>query len=304
VRHVDSVSPADLLTGVSGESRAPASPDQEDFDSESLHDLDREDGEGADNDEEDGEEEDGEEEDGEEEDGEQSFVLAPATLEVAAEKATSTLITQEEEAARLLEKRKERYTMLLRDVCIALPQYKVIFIAQRKASSDVFAYYYRAIKENDPDRLQCIKVSLSVESAGPSAQSFIPVEPSPTELGYWFGVDVVEDNSERDYPTVMQMIAPASVTAKHSEYAGVSGDFKEAVCLSMMHDVIFDVWSISNGPCWITTTIAGLSFAVVEHLIITIETESKEALEVDLTGRHPRKNLLIDESYQNELDDD
>ena len=131
-------------------------------------------------------------------------------------------------------------------------------------------------------------------------------------------------NHERDYPHVREMVEPmthgelsaqrgrgtsvdsagglgpltsGTGTGSGSGSSGNVGTLIGAVQLPMIPDVIIDIWKSSSksGRIWATTTIDGVSFAVVERIFMQSESRwgVSKVVQVDIFGRHPSKGYLV-----------
>lgn len=61
------------------------------------------------------------------------------------------------------------------------------------------------------------------------------------------------------------------------------------------------IYSMTEGPdqiCWATTSVDGVSFAVLERMFVTSEVKwgVPAVTQVDLFGRHPTRGFLLLES--------
>jgi len=88
----------------------------------------------------------------------------------------------------------------------------------------------------------------------------------------------------------------------HSEHEEVTGQLIGAIELPLTPDIIVDVWRAPDGQCWSTTSVDGVSFAVLERIYIQRETHwgVSQIVQVDLFGRHPAKGFLLNESVTQE----
>jgi len=82
----------------------------------------------------------------------------------------------------------------------------------------------------------------------------------------------------------------------------VTGQLIGAIELPLTPDIIVDVWRAPDDQCWSTTSVDGVSFAVLERIYIQRETHwgVSQIVQVDLFGRHPTKGYLLMESVTQE----
>ena len=130
-----------------------------------------------------------------------------------------------------------------------------------------------------------------------------------------YGPQIVP-NHERDFPHVMELVAPLCMRTDISDAKSISvnrrgstgrvsatdgnenkGQLLGAVKLPLIPDVIIDIWRLPNGKCWATTFIDGSSFGVIERLFVSSETTYSVSVvvAVDIYGRHAAKNYLLAE---------
>jgi hypothetical protein len=128
---------------------------------------------------------------------------------------------------------------------------------------------------------------------------------SDAEMRSRYCVERVGDE-ERDYPGVMEMPVPHCVAAKHPACAQSVGRLIGAVNLPrLLRDVIIDIWGIPGesemhmGPCWATTTVDGIAYAVLERLCISKQADDGAGAiaEVQMFARHPVSNMFVLERY-------
>jgi len=216
-------------------------------------------------------------------------VPAPST---AAANFDTKISTFEEIAATKLEKSAAAGTAMLKEIRAGLADTAdVIFVVHGGKNKNVVAYHP---SEDVEDVIDCVKVTNYTPGAGGIEGEELEEE----ELNLIYDIEIVE-NDDRDYPTAMQMPMPA-VFASETAPVGSIGKLLGAVSFPMCPDVIVDVWSTGKGgPCWATSTIGGTSFAILERLCITEQDKSGKVQAIDMFGRHPQRNLLITETYEN-----
>ena len=150
---------------------------------------------------------------------------------------------------------------------------------------------------------------------------------------------VLVPNHDRDFPHVSELVLPvfmalgsdsngdgngnaetsSSSSSSSSRSAGMGvGLLVGAVQLPVIPSVILDVWRTVNATTgtgtdtrtdtgtdtsigWVTTTVNGISFAVVERIYVISEIRYgvSQLVQVDIYGRHPTKGYLVLEQITN-----
>mmetsp|Transcript_32262 Transcript_32262/g.30752 ORF Transcript_32262/g.30752 Transcript_32262/m.30752 type:complete len:323 (+) Transcript_32262:152-1120(+) len=109
-----------------------------------------------------------------------------------------------------------------------------------------------------------------------------------------YGAKIVP-NHDRDFPHIKELAIPPVVSEEHR---GVLAQLWGAVEIPLTPDVIMDVWKGPDQICWVTTSVNGVSFAVLERMFVTSELKwgVPTVIQVDLFGRHPGRGFLLLES--------
>eukprot|EP00596_Hydrurales_sp_CCMP1899_P000996 CAMPEP_0119033604 /NCGR_PEP_ID=MMETSP1177-20130426/657_1 /TAXON_ID=2985 /ORGANISM="Ochromonas sp, Strain CCMP1899" /LENGTH=293 /DNA_ID=CAMNT_0006990475 /DNA_START=152 /DNA_END=1030 /DNA_ORIENTATION=+ len=82
-----------------------------------------------------------------------------------------------------------------------------------------------------------------------------------------YGAKIVP-NHDRDFPHIKELAIPPVVSEEHR---GVLAQLWGAVEIPLTPDVIMDVWKGPDQICWVTTSVNGVSFAVLERMFVTSE---------------------------------
>ena len=141
----------------------------------------------------------------------------------------------------------------------------------------------------------------------PGETSVTQLELTSFENMMSYGAKIVP-NHDRDYPHVKEMALPPWFKggSNSSSDKKSTGQLVGAIQLPVTPDVIIDVWQLSpsspssrdQSRCWATTTVDGVSFAVLERIFMISESKwgVSTVTQVDLFGRHAIKNFLVSES--------
>ena len=101
-----------------------------------------------------------------------------------------------------------------------------------------------------------------------------------------YGAKIVP-NHDRDFPHIKELAVPHHVNETH---AGAVAQLVGAVEVPLTPDVIIDVWRGPDQLTWATTSVNGVSFAVLERMFVTSEVKwgVPTVTQVDLFGRDPK----------------
>jgi len=227
----------------------------------------------------------------------------------------------EQRASALEEQVLEETEMLaaIRDMSLhGRIQQAVMFIVHCSFIDDVVIY---VPAQDEVEVLNCKKITQAGTGSG---DEIIPVELTNFEFMMTYGPKLVP-NHEREYPHVREMIMPyfvendmfgggdgseddgggssqAVYTPQHNRHqhqqknsSQIVGALVGAIQLPIMPDVIVDVWRAADGKAWATTTVDGVSFAVMERVFMMSESKwgVSQVVQVDIFGRHPAKGYLV-----------
>ena len=160
----------------------------------------------------------------------------------------------------------------------------LLFIVHRNNVNDIIVYSPSA---SDADIVSSYKLADYNDK-----NSITELTTFETMMAY--GAKIVP-NHDRDFPHVKELGVPSHVNETH---AGAVAQLVGAVEIPLTPDVIIDIWRGPEQVCWATTSVNGVSFAVLERMFVTSEVKwgVPTVTQVDLFGRHPGKGFLLLES--------
>jgi hypothetical protein len=206
----------------------------------------------------------------------------------------ATISNTDAQEALALEGRHSAETAMVLDIRQGVGvSSSVVLLVHSAENKDVFVYLSRP----EDTEVQCSKIPAYQPDVAATGMTELSGEDALSQ--HYEQVQV--DNSERDYPLIMEMVMPEFVFAGQppsvAEGLPAMGQIVGGIYLPFMKNIIFDIWKVPGGPAWATTTVDGINFAVIERIFIKTFDPVKEAVEVDIFGRHPKLNLLHHEVY-------
>jgi len=153
----------------------------------------------------------------------------------------------------------------------------LLFIVHRNNVSDIIVYSPSA---NDAEIVSSYKLTDYNDKNSIT-------ELTTFEAMMAYGAKIVP-NHDRDFPHIKELAVPYHVNETH---AGAVAQLVGAVEIPLTPDVIIDVWRGPDQLTWATTSVNGVSFAVLERMFVTSEVKwgVPTVTQVDLFGRDPKK---------------